>query len=327
MVRRTSRHTPGRTRFPYTTLFRSDQHDGIFVFNQNTSISVENKEQEDIVKSFIEQYNNVLDDNIPIKLNDVSSNIQFTTDKSLKSESYQLNITPDSIQIKASDNKGFFYALQTIRLLLPTNGEVNGTWSLPSVLINDEPRFEYRGLMLDVSRFFIPKENVLRIIDCMSMLKLNKLHLHLVDDNGWRLEIKQYPKLTDVGAWHVDRTDVPFHSRRNAVAGEETPIGGFYTQDDMREMLAYATARQIEIIPEIEMPAHTVSSLAAYPELACPIVTNYIGVAPGMANDLLDIIYCAGNDSVYSFLQNVLDEVIELFPSHYIHLGGDEVIK
>ena len=304
-----------------------DQHDGIFVFNQNTSISVENKEQEDIVKSFIEQYNNVLDDNIHIKLNDVSSNIQFTTDKNLKSESYQLNITPDSIQIKASDNKGFFYALQTIRLLLPTNVEVNGTWSLPSVLINDEPRFEYRGLMLDVSRFFIPKENVLRIIDCMSMLKLNKLHLHLVDDNGWRLEIKQYPKLTDVGAWHVDRTDVPFHSRRNAVAGEETPIGGFYTQDDMREMIAYANARQIEIIPEIEMPAHTVSSLAAYPELACPIVTNYIGVAPGMANDLLDIIYCAGNDSVYSFLQNVLDEVIELFPSNYIHLGGDEAIK
>ena len=133
--------------------------------------------------------------------------------------------------------------------------------------------------------------------------------------------------MTDVGAWHVDRTDVPFHSRRNAVAGEETPIGGFYTQDDMREMIAYANARQIEIIPEIEMPAHTVSSLAAYPELACPIVTNYIGVAPGMANDLLDIIYCAGNDSVYSFLQNVLDEVIELFPSNYIHLGGDEAIK
>ena len=162
-----------------------DQRDGIFVFNHNTSISVENKEQEDIVKSFIEQYNNVLDDNIPIKLNDVSSNIQFTTDKNLKSESYQLNITPDSIQIKASDNKGFFYALQTIRLLLPTNGEVNGTWSLPSVLINDEPRFEYRGLMLDVSRFFIPKENVLRIIDCMYMLKLIKLLLHVVYDIGW----------------------------------------------------------------------------------------------------------------------------------------------
>ena len=123
--------------------------------------------------------------NTSIHIKDNQSNIQFTTDKSLKSESYQLNITPDSIQIKASDNKGFFYALQTIRLLLPTNGEVNGTWSLPSVLINDEPRFEYRGLMLDVSRFFIPKENVLRIIDCMSMLKLNKLHLHLVDDNGW----------------------------------------------------------------------------------------------------------------------------------------------
>lgn len=307
------------------------QREGAFVFKQNTSISVENSEQADVAKAFTELFEQASGVNIAIKTNEPTSDIRFITDGNLKSESYIIDVTTDSIVVKASDAKGFFYALQTIRLLLPAAIEtVNANqdeWSIPALYINDEPRFGYRGVMLDVSRFFIPKENVLRIIDCMSMLKLNKLHLHLVDDNGWRIEIKQYPKLTEVGAWHVDRSDAPYPARRNAVAGEETPIGGFYTQDDIREMIAYADARQVEIIPEIEMPAHTVSSLAAYPELACPVVTNFIGVAPGMANNLLDIIYCAGNDSVYTFIENVLDEVIALFPSNYLHLGGDEAIK
>ena len=149
-------------------------------------------------------------------------------------------------------------------------------WSVPALTLQDSPRFPYRGLMLDVSRFFIPKENVIRIIDYMAMLKLNKLHLHLVDGNGWRLEIKKYPRLTEVGAWRVAR-DTDFSQRKNALPGEETPVGGFYTQEEMKEIIAYAAARQVEIIPEIEMPAHTNSSLAAYPELACPVVkTRYM---------------------------------------------------
>ena len=181
--------------------------------------------------------------------------------------------------------------------------------------------------MLDAARFFIPKENVLRIMDCMAMLKLNKLHFHLCDDNGWRLEIKKHPRLTEVGAWRVDRRDVPFHSRRNPKLGEATPVGGFYTQEDMKEMIAYAAERQIEVIPEIEMPAHSNAALASYPELACPVVKNFIGVLPGLGGTHANIIYCAGNDSVFAFLQDVIDEVVELFPSRYIHLGGDEANK
>ena len=177
------------------------------------------------------------------------------------------------------------------------------------------------------SRCFIPKENVLRIIDCMAMLKINKLHFHLTDDNGWRIEIKKYPRLTEVGAWRVDRTDVPFHSRRNPKWGEPTPIGGFYTQEDIREIVAYAADRQIEVIPEIDVPAHSNAALAAYPQLACPVVKDFIGVLPGLGGRNSEIIYCAGNDSVFTFLQDIFDEILTLFPSRYIHVGGDEARK
>ena len=177
------------------------------------------------------------------------------------------------------------------------------------------------------ARFFIPKENVLRIIDCMGMLKINTLHFHLTDDNGWRVEIKKYPRLTEVGAWRVNRMDVPFYFRRNAEPGEPTPIGGFYTQEDIKEMVAYAADRQIEVIPEIDMPAHSNAALAAYPQLACPVVNSYIGVIPGLGGGSSGVIYCAGNDSAFTFLQDVLDEVMAIFPSRYIHLGGDEAQK
>lgn len=219
------------------------------------------------------------------------------------------------------------------RQLLPPSiereslSDKNLEWSIPVVTIQDEPRFGYRALLLDASRFFIPKENVLRIIDCMSMLKLNTLHFHLTDDNGWRVEIKKYPRLTEVGAWRVDRQDLPFPARRNPKKGEPTPVGGFYTQEDIREMVAYAAERQVEIVPEIDMPAHSNAALAAYPKLACPVVKEYIGVLPGLGGRNSEIIYCAGNDSVFTFLQNVMDEIMELFPSRYIHIGGDEAQK
>lgn len=199
-------------------------------------------------------------------------------------------------------------------------------WTVPAVRITDTPRFAYRGLMLDVSRYFIPKETVLKIIDGMAMLKINKLHMHLVDDNGWRLEIKKYPKLTEVGAWRVPR-DEPFPARPNAKPGEEATVGGFYTQEDIREMVAFAQERHVEIIPEIEMPAHTNSSLAAYPELACSSVKGEITVLPGLGGKGAAIIYCAGKEEVFHFLEDIIDEVVDLFPSKYIHLGGDEAYK
>ena len=254
------------------------------------------------------------------------------TDATLKSEAYKLEITIKKITIRASDLQGFYYALQSIRQLLPSAIESeqvteNVDWTVPALTITDQPRFGYRGLLVDVARFFSPKENLLRIIDCMAMLKLNKLHLHLVDDNGWRIEIKKYPLLTEIGSCRVDRPGKTFPERRNPRQGEPTVEKGFYTQDEIREIVRYAQERHIEVIPEIEMPAHSNAALAAYPLLSCPVVDKFIGVLPGLGGNHADVIFCAGNDSVFTFLQDILDEVLELFPSKYIHLGGDEARK
>lgn len=309
----------------------ADIQDGQFVFNKHTVIVVENTEQEETARRFAGLFTASAGFTPKVKAGGGKGDIIFATNPALKNEGYILNITNSLIRVEASGNKGFFYATQTLRQLLPPSIEqkrVAGTtrWNVPAMNITDEPRFDYRGLMLDVSRCFIPKETVLKIIDCMGLLKVNKLHLHLVDDNGWRLEIKKYPELTGIGAWRVDRTDVLFPERRNARKGEPTPVGGFYTQEDMKEIIAYAATREVEVIPEIEMPAHTASSLAAYPELVCPVMKEYIGVVPGMGGGL-QAVYCAGNDSVFSFLEGVIDEVAALFPSKYIHLGGDEASK
>ncbi|MDD4199548.1 MAG: family 20 glycosylhydrolase, partial [Paludibacter sp.] len=156
--------------------------------------------------------------------------------------------------------------------------------------------------------------------------KINYFHWHLIDDNGWRLEIKKYPRLTDMGAWRVERSQY-FPMRANPEQGEPTPVGGYYSQEDVREIIRFAKERFIEIIPEIEMPAHSNSALAAYPHLACPVVDKYIGVLPGIGGKNANIIYCAGNDTVFTFLEDVLTEVMELFPSKYIHIGGDEANK
>lgn len=304
-----------------------------FTFSKNTVIQVENREQEPIAGLLADLFTSSagFTPTVNIGSSAASASVIFSTDTTLVKESYKLDITPSRISINAADKAGFFYAIQSIRQLLPPAIESkepvnNIQWNVPTLGIQDSPRFPYRGLMLDVSRFFIPKENIIKIIDYMAMLKLNKLHLHLVDGNGWRLEIKKYPRLTKIGAWRVAR-ESDFSQRKNAQPGEPTPVGGFYTQEDMKEIIAYAGAHQVEIIPEIEMPAHTNSSLAAYPELACPIVKDFISVIPGMGAHASEIVYCAGNDKVFSFLKDVIDEVADLFPSHYIHLGGDEASK
>lgn len=307
---------------------------GYYLFSDKTVFAVENEEQAEVARGFIALFTRAAGFTPQLSVGDASAgDICLRTDATLKSEAYTLDVSSKKIIINASDTKGFFYALQTIRQLLPASIEKEGIsdkkvkWSIPAVNIQDEPRFGYRALLLDAARFFIPKENVLRIIDCMAMLKINTLHFHLTDDNGWRLEIKKYPRLTEVGAWRVDRGDLPFPARRNPKAGEPTPIGGFYTQEDIKEMVAYAAARQIEIVPEIDMPAHSNSALAAYPELACPVVKDFIGVLPGLGGQNSEIIYCAGNEKVFTFLQDVMDEVMALFPSRYIHIGGDEAQK
>ncbi len=304
--------------------------EGSFLFKPTTTFGVENAAQLKMVSAFAERFGASAGFVPAVSIGNNSSDVTFVTDSSLSSEAYSLKVTADGITVKAADNSGFFYALQTLRQLLPAaiDGKTatDEPMKVPVMEITDSPRFGYRGVMVDVSRYFLPKSDLLKVIDVAAMLKLNKLHLHLVDDTGWRLEIEKYPLLTQVGAWRVKR-DEPFPDRRCQQEGELTPVGGYYTKDDIREIVAYAADRQMEVIPEIEMPAHTNSSLAAYPELACPVVDIPITVLPGLGVKNSRIVYCAGNDSVFSFLEDVIDEVIELFPSKYIHLGGDEASK
>lgn len=238
---------------------------GSFSFSGKTVIAVADDEQRIVAENFASLFTKSA--GFTPKVEKVKDgNIVFSIDQSMKTDAYELQITSDKITIKAADVKGFFYALQNIRLMLPPaiEGQEHAaeTWAVPAVTIKDEPRFDYRGFMLDVSRYFLPKEDVIRMIDCISMLKINRLHLHLTDDNGWRLEIKKYPRLTEVGAWKVDRQNLPFPDRRNPKKGEPATVGGFYTQEDMKEIIRYAAERQVEIIPEIDIPAHSNAALA-----------------------------------------------------------------
>jgi hexosaminidase len=245
-------------------------------------------------------------------------------------ESYRIKVSKDHIIITGASGAGVFYGIQTLLQLLPpeicktvrTNPEI--AWEVPCAEISDSPRFSYRGMHLDVSRHFFPKEFVKKYIDLIAMYKMNTFHWHLTDDNGWRIEIKKYPKLTGISAWRVDREDLPWRDRPLQKPGERATYGGFYTQDEIREVVAYAKERYITIIPEIEMPAHCISALAAYPQFSC--TGGPFTVPPGTYWPNSEI-FCAGNDSVFTFLQDVLTEVMDLFPSKYIHVGGDEADK
>lgn len=250
--------------------------------------------------------------------------------ESRPTEGYRLTVNPNGILLTGNSGAGLFYGMHTLLQLLPpevckiSKPEEGKSWEVPCVDIKDEPRFPYRGMHLDVSRHFFPKEFILRYIDLLAIYKMNIFHWHLTDDNGWRIEIRKYPKLTEVSAWRVDREALPWRERSPQQSGEKATYGGFYTQDDIREIVQYAAQRYITIIPEIEMPAHTVEVLAAYPHLSC--TGGPFTVPPGSYWPNSDI-FCAGNDSVFTFLEDVLTEVMELFPSEYIHVGGDEATK
>jgi len=250
-------------------------------------------------------------------------------DKKMNREAYTLNVDNEKVIIQASKPAGLFYGLQTLlQLISPeiysTSKNTNLDIIIPAVQITDEPVFAYRGMHLDVSRHFFPKEFIKKYIDLIAFNKMNTFHWHLVDDQGWRIEIKKYPKLTDIGAWRVDREDKVWREREEQKPGEEATYGGFYSQEDIREIVEYAKERYITIIPEIEMPAHVMSAIAAYPNLSC--TNELITVPPGSVWPITNI-YCAGKDSTFLFLEDVLTEVMELFPSEYIHIGGDEATK
>ena len=304
--------------------------EGSFVFTKDTEIAIESTTMEPMAKEFIALFEKAAGFAPKLKVESKKGDVCLKLDSKIQEEGYVMEVKPNKIMIKASGVKGSFYALQTLRQLLPpaiegekVSKEVN--WSVPAITVKDEPRFGYRGLMLDVARYFLPKEYLLKVIDCMGMLKLNKLHLHLTDDNGWRVEIKRYPLLTEVGSRRVERPGQVFSERRNARQGEPTKEGGYYTQEDIKEIVAYAANRQIEVIPEIAMPRHVNAALAAYPLLACPVIEKYIGVIPGLGGDRTGYTFCVGNDDVYTFVQDVIDEIVEMFPSKYIHLGGDAI--
>lgn len=304
---------------------------GSFTFGPNTVITVPTEEQKPVAGLFASLFTRSAGFTPKVQVG-TEGDVCLELDKNLPEDAYEMQVSSGQIRVKASDSKGLFYGLQNLRLLLPpaiesSTAQDTVEWTVPEMTVKDAPRFGYRGFMLDVSRYFLPKEELLRMIDCMALLKLNRLHLHLTDDNGWRLEIKKYPKLTEVGAWKVDRQHLPFPERRNPKRGEPATVGGYYTQADMKEIIAYAADRQIEIIPEIDIPAHSNAALASYPEYACPVVKDFIGVIPGLGEKNAEIIFCGGNEKTYEFLQDVLDEVIALFPSRYIHLGGDEATK
>lgn len=304
--------------------------EGLFVFTNRTVVALDDKDMVPVVKDFLRLFMESAGFAPKLKVDSKKGDICIRKDDSIKEEGYTLDITPEKIAIKVSNVKGAFYALQTLRQLLPPVIEKRVknegmVWAVPAISITDEPRFSYRGLMVDVARYFIPKEQLLRIIDTMGMLKLNKLHLHLTDDNGWRLEIKKYPLLAEVGSKTVLRTGKVFPERRNARQGEPLVDGGYYTQEDIKEIVAYADARQIEVIPEIAMPGHSRAALAAYPMLACPVNDKYLGAIPGLGNSKKNVVYCVGSEEVFTFLEHVIDEVVELFPSRFIHVGGDAI--
>ena len=249
--------------------------------------------------------------------------IRFVPQDGMPEEGYKLSVTPQNITLTASTPKGFFYAVQTLYQLLPPvvygNQKVkNAEWSVPAVEIEDAPRFAYRGLMLDVCRHFSPVEYIYKFIDMLAMHKMNTFHWHLTDDQGWRIEIRHYPELTKVGSRRAETV-----LGRNTNIYDGIPSGGYYTQRQIRDVVAYAAERFITVIPEIEMPGHASAALAAYPWLGCAgegyIVRTRWGVFPE--------VYCAGKDSTFEFMENVLAEVCELFPSEYIHIGGDECPK
>jgi hexosaminidase len=243
----------------------------------------------------------------------------------LGAEGYELIVATNSVVIRARTQAGLFYGVQTLSQLLPpeifsTNVVTNVNWQIPCVQIEDWPRFKWRGLMLDVSRHFYNKSEVETILDAMALHKLNTFHWHLTDDQGWRIEIKKYPRLTQVGAW---RSGVGFDLDPKSTTAYDTDgrYGGFYTQDDIREVVKYATAHHITIVPEIEMPGHSTAALAAYPQFSAAGGTFTTDLKGGVFNG----IYCTGDDGTYVFLQNILKEVFQLFPGKYVHVGGDEV--
>ena len=311
-------HTPSLIPLPKSV----EMSGGEFVFAEKLSVMVTLK-ADAVFESFAKEFTKATGIKIKQVQKSNKAQLEITLNPSIPSEGYSLEIAGSKILISASEPAGFFYALQTLKQLLPRNvmaGMADPTitrWVVPCVKIEDEPRFAWRGFMLDEGRHFFGKEAVKRVIDVMASYKMNRFHWHLSEDQGWRIEIKKYPKLTEVGAWR-DSKGLGYGN----VKPDSERYGGYYTQEDIKEVVAYAKSRFVEIVPEIDIPGHSQAAVASYPEfLACdPQNPHEVWKMQGVSTDVINV----SNPKAVQFAKDVIDELIELFPFGYIHLGGDE---
>lgn len=297
---------------------------GSFLFSDKSEIQVVSKKGDAYTTAlfFAEQVERLCGIKLKVVVSSKKQNgsILFKTNNKGVAESYLLRVGTKKIEIEGADAAGTFYAAQSLlQLVYKSVNEDNN--KISAVTIKDTPSFKWRGMHLDVSRHFFPVEFVKKTIDMLAMYKINTFHWHLTDDQGWRIEIKRYPKLTEIGGWrdetmvgHYTETDQKFDGQR---------YGGFYTQEQIKEVVRYAQSRYVTIVPEIEMPGHAVAALSAYPEYSCTGGPFKTYTKWGISDD----VFCAGKDATFTFLQNILDEVIPLFPGAYIHVGGDECPK
>ena len=289
------------------------QLDGKFNLTSSTTFQASTEESKAVADFFAKKLKTSTGFDLAVKESEGDIVLGINPNLEINEEGYKLEVTPDNILIAAKTPAGLFYGMQTVLQLLPAEIEsksvVNTEWSLPCVSIEDAPRFSYRGLMCDPCRHFMTVEEVKRQIDVMAMLKINTFHWHLTEDQGWRMEIKKYPKLTEVGATRQE--------------GEGTTHSGFYTQEEMKEVVAYAAERFITVIPELETPGHELAAIAAYPHLSC----TGEKVTPRIIWGVEDLVMCPGKGDMFDFLEDVVKEMVEIFPSEYYHIGGDECPK
>jgi hexosaminidase len=318
------------------------QTDGSFRLSGTQTISFNSPDAKMIAGMFEQKISKVAGYSLKLQKGTsgaIRFNLNKTEDGRLGKEGYSLTVTPGNIELSANQPAGLFYGMQTLFQLFPaeieSSSRVKADWTVPAVKITDYPRFPWRGLMLDVSRNFFSKEDVKKYIDDMARFKFNTFHWHLTDDNGWRVEIKSLPKLTEVGAWRVARGG-HFGEREAPKDGEQATVGGFYTQADISEIIQYAHDRFITIVPEIDVPGHSMAAIASYPELCCTKDPG-IKVNPGSNfadwygdgtfKMLIDNTLNPSDEKVYEFLDKVFTELAAMFPGQYIHVGGDECYK
>ena len=294
--------------------------EGSFAISSATRISIGDESLRRPAEIFAEDMSMELGGRMTVSDRKSRRSISLNLDQAMESEEYRLEVGRNGISVCGGSEKGVFYALQSLKQLIICASPTNGRAVLQAATIIDKPRFAYRGAMLDVCRHKFTTDEVKRYIDILALHKINTFHWHLTDDQGWRIEIKRYPELTQTGAM---RKQTLVGRYRTSKDYDGTPYGGYFTQDEIRDVVKYAAERYITVIPEIEMPGHAVAALATYPKLGCTGGPYEVRTTWGISED----VFCAGSEETFEFIENVLTEVLELFPSEYIHIGGDECPK